>query len=360
MDVELDLRFSFGRGELAEVDDRLFALLRAVDEYGSLRGASEAAGFSYRAAWGLLRDWTQRLGHAPVELRRGRGAALSDFGRKLLWADQYARDRLAPSLKSVAAELADTLEAAPPDAGGGRLTVHASHSMAQDILRELAARDAGLHLDFHNHGSLDSLRALRDGDCEMAGFHLVEGPLRPTLALHLRPWLRDEGHRLIRVASRRQGIMIRRDFAGTIRGVADLARDGVNVVNRQSGSGTRLLVDALVADAGIDPGRIHGYEHEEFTHSAVAALLSSGAADAGFGVEAAAVQFGLDFVPLATETYYFAVSEQTVQSNPAVQAVVSVLASHEFRRRVEALSGYDPRHSGRWESVATLFGAGDG
>lgn len=262
----------------------------------------------------------------------------------------------------MAAELADALESTPLDTGGGRLTVHASHSMAQDILRELAAHDAGLHLDFHNHGSLDSLRALRDGDCEMAGFHLVEGPLRPELALHFRPWLSDDGHRLIRVASRRQGIMMRReftrDFAGTIRGVADLAAEGVNVVNRQSGSGTRLLVDALVKDAGIDPGGIHGYEHEEFTHSAVAALLSSGAADAGFGVEAAAVQFELDFVPLATETYYFAVSERTVQANPAVQAVVSVLASREFRRRVEALSGYDPRHSGRWEAVSDLFGDG--
>lgn len=355
MDVELTLRLSFGRGELAEADERFFELLRAVDEHGSLRAASEAAGFSYRAAWGLLRHWTERLGQAPVELQRGRGAALSELGRKLLWADSHARDRLAPTLNLLAEELAEKLETTPPDAGDLRVTIYASHSMAQDILRELAARKAGLHLDFHNHGSLDSLRALKEGACEMAGFHLVEGPLRRRLARHFRPWLDDDRHRLVRVASRRQGLMTRKDAADTLRGVSDLAGEGVRFVNRQSGSGTRLLLDALLQNEGIDATRIRGYDREEFTHSAVAALLSSGAADAGFGVEAAAVQFGLDFLPLATETYYFAVSERAVRSNPAVQVVVSVLAGRDFRERVEALGGYDPRHSGRWESVSALF-----
>lgn len=356
MDVELDLRFSFGRGELSEADDRFFALLRAVDEYGSLRGASEAAGFSYRAAWGLLRQWTDHLGRPPVELRRGQGAALSEFGRKLLWANQHARERLTPALKDLAAELRDVLESAPIEAGDRRVAIFASHSMAQDILRELTAREAGLNLDFHNHGSLDSLRGLKEGDCEMAGFHLVEGPLRRRLARHFRPWLDNAGHRLIRVASRRQGLIVRRDDKVSIRGVNDLVRKEVRFINRQSGSGTRLLLDALLAQEGADPARIQGYGHEEFTHSAVAALLSSGAADAGFGVQAAAVQFGLDFVPLATETYYFAVREGATRTNPAVQAVASVIAGSEFRRRVAELSGYDPRHSGRWEPVGVLFG----
>jgi len=354
LDVELDLRLSFGRGELSEADERFFALLRAVDEYGSLRGASEAAGLSYRAAWGLLREWTERLGRAPVEMHRGRGAALSELGRRLLWVDQYARDRLAPTLQQLAEELADTLESAPLDGGDRRLTVHASHSMAQDILRELAVEKAGLRLDFHNHGSLDSLRGLKEGNCELAGFHLADGPMRSRLARHVRPWLDDDAHRLIRVASRRQGFMLRRHMDKPVRGVADLAGESVRFINRQSGSGTRLLLDTLLKDEGIDPSQIRGYDHEEFTHSAVAALLSSGAADAGFGVEAAAVQFGLAFAPLATETYYFAVHERTVQSNPAVQAVVSILAGHDFRKRVAELAGYDPRHSGRWESVKEL------
>lgn len=355
MDVELNLRFSFGRGELCEADDRFFTLLRAVDEYGSLRGASEAAGFSYRAAWGLLRLWSERLGRAPVAMQRGRGAVLTEFGRKLLWANQHARDRLAGDLDRLAGELAGALAAVPADAGDHRLTVHASHSMAQDILRELAARKAALRLDFHNHGSLDSLRDLKQGACAMAGFHLVEGPLRRRLAPHFRPWLDDASQRLIRVASRRQGFMLRRDAGPRVRGIADLAGDGVRFINRQSGSGTRLLLDALLQDAGVDPATIRGYDQEEFTHSAVAALLSAGAADAGFGVEAAAVQFGLDFLPLATETYYFAVNERSAISDPAVQAVISVLADPEFRRRAAALPGYDPGRSGRWEAVAGLF-----
>ncbi|HSH40929.1 MAG TPA: substrate-binding domain-containing protein [Arenicellales bacterium] len=355
MDVELDLRLSLGRGELSVADDRFLALLRAVDQYGSLRGASDAVGLSYRAAWGMLRHWTERLGHAPVELHRGRGAVLSELGRKLLWADQYARDRLASTLPRLSQELAEALEAVPIDGGGRRLIVHASHSMAQDILRRLASEQAGLVLDFHNHGSLDSLRALKECGCELAGFHLVEGPLRGRLAPHVRRWLDGEQHRLVRVASRRQGFMLRPDAGRALRNVSDLADSGLRFINRQAGSGTRLLLDALLDEAGVDRDRIPGYDREEFTHSAVAALLSSGAADAGCGVEAAAVQFGLDFVPLATETYYFAVDQRTLQSHPGVQALVSVLSSHEFRREVGALAGYDPSHSGRWESVAGLL-----
>ena len=355
MDVELGLRFSFGRGELSEADARFFELLRTVDQYGSLRRASEAAGVSYRAAWGLLRDWTEHLGRAPVELRRGQGAVLSDLGRKLLWANQYARDRLTPTLNELAEELRHALETAPTDATAHRLTAYASHSMAQDILRELVLKEAALTLDFHNHGSLDSLRGLKDGQCELAGFHLAEGALRRPLLPHYRPWLEESDHRLIRVASRRQGLLLRRDIEAPVRAVTDLAREDIRFVNRQSGSGTRALLDALLVLDGVDPTGIDGYIHEEFTHSAVAALLSSGAANAGFGVEAAAAKFDLEFVSLATETYFYAVHERTLKSNPAVQLLVSVIAGSTFRRRVAELPGYDPRHSGRWESVAALF-----
>lgn len=355
MDVELALRFSLGRGEPSEADDRFFVLLSAVERYGSLRRASEEAGMSYRAAWGLLRTWTERLGRAPVDLHRGQGAGLTDIGRKLLWANQYARDRVGPALRDLAEEVREALEALPHGPGGGRLTVYASHSMAQDILRDLVGRDTELVLDFHNHGSLDSLRSLADGECDLAGFHLAEGRFRRQLAPQYRQWLDPDTVRLVRVASRRQGFMVRRDVEGTVHGAADLVRDDVRFVNRQVGSGTRTLFDALLKNEGIDPSRIRGYEHEEFTHSAVAALLSSGAASVAFGVEAAAARFDLEFVPLATETYYFAVRDATVKSNPAVQEVVSVIAGSEFRRRVAELKGYDPRHSGRWESPAELM-----
>lgn len=355
MDVELNLRFSFGRGELTEADDRLFALLKAVEEYGSLRQASEAAGLSYRAAWGLLREWTERLGLPPVDLHRGRGAALSELGRKLLWANRHANERLAPDLDKLAGELNEVLESTSLEPGADSLTVFASHSMTQDILRELLASTSGLRLNFHNHGSLDSLRALKEGDCQMAGFHLVEGSLRQRLALHCHPWLDDAVHRLIRVASRRQGIMMRKDVAQAITGLADLADGEIRFVNRQTGSGTRMLLEVLLEDAGIDTARVRGYDHEEFTHTAVAALLSAGAADTGFGVEAAAVQFGLEFLPMATETYYYAVHERTLEDIPAAQHMVSVIASSAFRKRVSALSGYDPRHSGRRESVTELL-----
>jgi len=356
LDVELNLRFSFGRGELAEADDRLFELLRAVDDHGSLRQACDAAGLSYRTAWGMLREWTDRLGQPAVALQRGRGAVLTELGRKLLWARQYANDRLSSELDSLAGKLNEALERTSLEPGSERLTVYASHSMAQEILRDMVAARNGLQLDFHNHGSLDSLRALREGACHMAGFHLVEGPLRERLARQCQPWLDDASQSLIRVASRTQGLMMRPGMACQVRGLSDLVNDGVGFVNRQEGSGTRMLLDLLLKDAALDPTRIRGYDHEEFTHSAVAALLSSRAADAGLGVEAAAIRFGLDFLPLATETYYFAVHERTLAEIPAAQHLVSVLASSNFRRRVAELSGYDPRYSGRRERVSRVLG----
>jgi len=355
MDVELDLRLSFGRGELAEADERFFALLRGVDAHGSLRRASEVAGLSYRAAWGLLRDWTERLGRPPVEMHRGRGAVLSELGRKLLWADQFARDRLSATMQAVAEELGEALEPVTTGRPGRGLTVFASHSMAQDILRDLAERDAGISLDFHNHGSLDSLRALAGGDCDLAGFHLAEGSLRRRLLPSIRPLLNDDEHCLVRVAARRQGLLLSDEADGRVAGLRDLAESGLRFVNRQVGSGTRLLLDVMLNELGIDPARIQGYNHEEFTHSAVAALLRSGAADAGFGVEAAAARFGLAFLPLASETYYFAVGRETLRRHPAAADLVGVIAGAAFRERAGALRGYDPRESGRIERVSTLL-----
>jgi len=353
MHVDLSLRLSLGGDEPLDTGERLFVLLRAVDEHGSLQRASKEAGLSYRAAWGLLRTWSQRLDRKLVVMQRGRGAGLSDFGHRLVREEQRARERLAPSLRQVAAELATALGVSPQNGDHG-LTIHASHSMAQEVLRELVLREAGLRLDFHNHGSLASLRALKEHECELAGFHIADGALRRLLVPQFRPWLSD-GVRLLRVACRCQGLMMRQEIEPRIAGLADLAAMDTQFVNRQSGSGTRLLLDALLSSESIDPSRIAGYEREEFTHTAVAALLSSGAAQVGFGEEAAARRFGLAFLPLATESYYFAVNDSLATPSPGVRAVAEVLAGSEFRERLSMLGGYDASNSGRWEPAPQLL-----
>ena len=140
-----------------------------------------------------------------------------------------------------------------------------------------------------------------------------------------------------------------------IGGLADLLRPGLRFVNRQPGSGSRLLLDRLLQEAGIRGEEIPGHDNIEFTHLAVAALVASGGADAGFGIRAAAARFGLGFIPLARECYYLALRRELLELEP-VQAVVSVLSSAAFRRRLEELPGYDPQGCGTVLEVGVLDG----
>ena len=117
-------------------------------------------------------------------------------------------------------------------------------------------------------------------------------------------WMKTDLQRLIWFVSRVQGLMVAPGNPKAVASVADLNRPGLRFVNRQRGSGTRTLLELLLARAGVDRARIAGFENEEFTHAAVAALVAGGVADVGFGVEAAAAQFRLGFVPVTTERYF--------------------------------------------------------
>ena len=120
--------------------------------------------------------------------------------------------------------------------------------------------------------------------------------------------------------------------------LADLAQEGRRYVNRQKGSGTRILADYLCKQDGIDPGTIYGYDHEEFTHTAVAALVEAGSADAGMGIYSAAKMYGLGFVPVCEEQYDLLIPDYAWDT-PMVRALLDVLASDAFRTRMEELGG---------------------
>src|SRR4029077_11183629 len=117
---------------------------------------------------------------------------------------------------------------------------------------------------------------------------------------------------------------------GRIRSLADLARPGVRFVNRQLGSGTRMLLELLLKRENLDSHRIRGYEVVEFTHDAIAAYIASGMADAGLGVEPGARKFDLDFIPLVTERYFLACHSAALGS-PPIQEVIAILHGNEFR-----------------------------
>jgi putative molybdopterin biosynthesis protein len=144
---------------------------------------------------------------------------------------------------------------------------------------------------------------------------------------------------------REQGLMVPPGNPNGIRGLEDLAREDVRLMNRQGGSGTRILLDYRLKQLGISPDRIDGYRNEEFTHMAVAVAVLSGAADVGLGICAAAKALGLDFIPVVTEQYDLIIPADHFDS-VAIQSLLNVIHSAAFKRRVDALGGYHTERTG--------------
>ena len=172
----------------------------------------------------------------------------------------------------------------------------------------------------------------------MAGLHVPAGPLGTLSMNRIQPWLRPD-QRVITFVVRTQGLMLAPGNPHGVRGLADLARGELRFVNREPGSGTRLLLQDLLQQGGLDSATIKGFHNEEFTHAAVAAYVASGMADVGFGVEAAARQFGLDFIPMAREHYCLLCREDSLEL-PAMAALLRVLQNPEFQARIGQLPGY--------------------
>jgi molybdate transport repressor ModE-like protein len=347
LDIRPVWRFR-GKGE-RDFDFVLLALLEALEQTGKLTLAARRAGVSYRHAWNLIEKWAGILGAPLVMMERGRGTQLSPLGAKLLWAGKRVQARLMPELDSLASEFARALNESL-DQGGPTLRVHASHDFAVAALRELGSR-AGVTLDLQYRGSFDALASLVRGDCELAGFHIVDGAFGARMAARYAEWLKPRAHRLIWIGTRTQGLIVAHGNPKEIRSVADLTRSGIRLINRQKGSGTRALLEYFLTEAAIDRNRLNGYQNEEFTHAAVAALIAGGQADVGFGVEAAAAQFRLGFVPLATERYFFACRHDQV-ARPEVETLLSVLRGAKFRAVIDSLAGYSSPRAGEVSSVS--------
>ena len=213
---------------------------------------------------------------------------------------------------------------------------------------------SGPRLDLQFRGSLDCLASLARSQCDLAGFHIPEHAISKSMLLRYRKWLKPRSEKLIEFVTRQQGLMVASGNPKQIYNLNDLAKQNVRFVNRQQGSGTRLLLDMLLDQAGIEQGQIQGMQHEEFTHAAVAATVASGKADAGMGIEAAARQFDLDFVPLAGERYFLIIHQQNLLQ-PAVKQLISAMQSSEFKNVIARLPGYDASRAGEITSIKKVF-----
>ena len=332
----------------------LLALLAAVHDCGSINGAARRLGLSYRHVWGELKRWEQELGQTLVVWNKGRPAVLSAFGEKVLWAERRAQARLAPQIEALRAELEKAFAIAF-DAGAGVIPIVASHDDALPLLRALALERHRLHLDIGFSGSVDALAALNDGRCLMAGFHaLVESPPRSPTARVYRPMLKPGRHKLVGFARRTQGLIVAPGNPLGITMLADLCRYGVRFANRARGTGTRVVLDELLAAQRIDPQHIIGFDRTESSHRSAAEAVASGSADAALGIEAAAHARGMGFVPLVQEQY-FLVTLQPALALPQVQSLLELLRSAEWRAQLGGLAGYEALDSGQVLSLRRVL-----
>ncbi|MEW6399085.1 MAG: molybdopterin biosynthesis protein [Bacillota bacterium] len=224
----------------------------------------------------------------------------------------------------------------------GCLLVTGSHDPALDVLGSLLGeRHPGLGLSSGNVGSLAGLVALGRGECHAAGCHLLDPETGEYNAPYVRRLLPGRRVLLFPLHFRQQGIMVAPGDPKGIRGIEDLARADVSFVNRQRGSGTRVLLDWLLGQKGISPHRVNGYGREMFTHAQVAVAVESGTADAGLGVLSAAKALGLDFVAVAEEQYDLAFLPRTTEDG-RVRALMEVARSEAFSRALEVMGGYRP------------------
>ncbi|MCX7142177.1 MAG: LysR family transcriptional regulator [Proteobacteria bacterium] len=330
------------------VEPILFRVLYAIHSSGSIAGAARNVSLSYRHVWGLMGKWERMFGKPLVKMSRGRGAELTEFGQKLLWAEQLVQAPLAPELESVGHEIERVLSRVM-ETSATRLAICASHDLALAQLRDQLARDEGLKLDLRFLGSLGSLAALAKGQCSIAGFHIAEG-MEPAATAMFRRYLKPRQHQLIGLATRTQGLMVAKGNPKDIHDLTDLTRNEVRLINRQRESGSRVEFDQLLSGAGIDPAGIDGYHAEEFTHLAVAATVAGGMADAGYGIRAAAAHYGLDFIPLLTERYYLACRTDAM-NDPMLARFIELLRGRELRKILSAMPGYGTAITGKFYDV---------
>jgi molybdate-binding protein len=284
---------------------------------------------------------------------RGRGTRLTPLAEKMIWADRRIAARLSPTLESLASELENELSKTV--AGASRtIRLDASHGFAvAAFLKHINASKLPIELRYRN--STDAVAALSRRECDLAGFHVPLGAFEHAAAARYGQWLDAKTHCLIHLAVRAQGLFVAPGNPLGIGSLADLRRADVRFVNRQAGSGTRMLLELMLAGASLSVNDINGFENAEFTHSAVAAYIASGMADAGVGVQTAAERFGLDFIPLVRERYFFALPIAAMEE-ALMRQVLTILQSASFRDVVNALPGYDAEDTGTVLSLDEAFG----
>ena len=179
----------------------------------------------------------------------------------------------------------------------------------------------------------------------MAGCHLLNTADGTYNVSFIKKYFPRGGVKLVRCVGRQQGLMVAKGNPLNIQKFSDIAKEGLRYVNRQKGSGTRILTDYLCKQENLDVASIYGYDREELTHTSVAAQIVSGSADAGMGIYSAAKLYDLDFIPVCIEEYDLIIPDHAWET-PQVQQMLETLKSDAFKEKILSLGGYTVENPG--------------
>lgn len=300
----------------------LTAILKDIDHGKTLMSACKKMGLSYRNVWQKLNDVELALGFKLMNRVRGHGSQLSEYARYLI---QFTEDFDQKTMRLGQTSLLHLEE------GFAQFRVNTKKQLrfasSSDPVIQKAVIDIG-GFELSTAGSGEALERLLNYEVDIAGFHVSEPQSSQTIAKRLQ----KEGMQIFPVMKRVQGLLVAKGNPLNIISVKDLLRPKIRFINRQKGSGTRLLLDTILTKEGIDSHDIKGYLNEEFTHSAIATAILAKKADVGMGVKSIALENGLDFIQLKDEIFFLAMN-QDLSANSDIAKLI---------RKIRALSGASP------------------
>lgn len=326
---------------------RLFELLASIQSCGSLQRAARELGLSYRHAWGLVKSWETQLRQPLLVSARGRGAVLTEVGQRLVEAERALHADVAAASRRWNARLSQVLatgaQAGPP----GEIAVAGGFD---PVLASLAQQRGPLRWQLRFCSAIEALASLHEGQVQLAGFALADVHGRGSLAhVLMRRWLRPADVQLLRMATRQQGLVLSPrvppGLAQGLRGLPDVARARLRIVNRQRSSNARWLLDALMGREGLYPPDLVGYEDLALSEQAALERVCDGPADVVLGTQAMAARQGLRFIALVAETYWLAYRVQD-HTEAWLHEVCAYFQSESFRLLLDAHPGYRPERSG--------------
>ena len=227
------------------------------------------------------------------------------------------------------------------------IVITGSHDNTLDILADqIKEVSCDISVSSSHVGSMGGLMAIKKGACHMAGAHLLDPEDGSYNISYIKKYLPNQKVWIINLVMRDQGLIVAKTNPKNIQSIQDLKDKGLKFINRQPGSGTRILFDYKLKSLGLSIHDIQGYENDEYTHMSGAVSVLSGRVDAGLGIHAAARALDLDFIPIVTEEYDLIIPDRFYKT-PKIQTLLKIIQTEKFKDRIQSLGGYGTQKTGK-------------